>query len=554
MFIKTQKDIEDLCKKEKLSKKQIKEKYNDVLDDYSKMLLSTKPVRSWSGVLVITVVMRPDKFSCPHNCHYCPNEPGQPRSYLSSEPAVARANENNFDPVKQMHHRLNMLKKNGHNEIDKLEIIVLGGTFSAYPRTYQTEFITNLYYAANIYDSNVQREKQDLFSEQKLNETNKYKIIGISLETRPDHINKFEIKRLRNYGCTRVQIGVQHINDEILKYINRGHTNEVSIKAIKYLKNNGFKVDIHIMPDLPQSNPTMDKFMLETIQTSPNYSPDYLKIYPCLDVDFTVLKKWKEEGLWKPYSEENIKTLVDVILHAKKHSQYFIRYNRIQRDFPESKNEIVGYNSETIKTNLRQIIQQHAKRQNIECKCIRCCEIKGKSIQNTKKLKMNTDTYKASEGIEKFISYTSDNRRTLHGFIRLRFNDNDKYTCFNSLLNTALIRELHVYGFLKSTHKLSNSSKRITQHHGFGKVLLCIAELYSVLRFYKKIAVISGVGVRKYYEKYDYKLCNDGKYMIKNLYHNNNFWIFVCFWYLTRVIYYHCILCFRIFLLQHQVS
>ena len=545
-MILSKQDIEDLCSKEKLSKKQLKEKYNGKLDYYSTMLLANKQVRSWSGVLVITVVMRPDKFSCPHDCYYCPNEPGQPRSYLSTEPAVARANENDFDTVRQVHSRLNMLKNNGHN-IDKLEIIVLGGTFSAYPRDYQVEFITDLYYAANTYNTEYSRNKYDLYSEQKINESASYKIIGVSLETRPDHINKYELIRLRNYGCTRVQIGVQHTNDTILENLNRGHTNYESIKAIKFLKSNGFKVDVHVMPDLPNSTPLMDKDMLRIVQESPDYSPDYLKIYPCLDVDFTMIKSWKVMGLWKPYSEENINTLIDVIIHAKKHSKYYIRYNRIQRDFPESKHGL-GYTSKTIKTNLRQIVQNHAKKNNVFCKCIRCTEIKNKSIRCTKNLRLHTDTYKASDGYERFISYASDNRKTLHGFIRLRFNESKTYICFKSLQDCALIRELHVYGFIQDTRNKDKNSNN-TQHHGFGKVLLHIAELYSLCYGYKNIAVISGVGVRKYYEKFGYKFCPDGKYMIKKLYNHDIFWAITLIYTFMKTLYYHLALRFRIFLL-----
>lgn len=543
-MILTKQDIEDLCTKEKISKKQLKEKYNDKLDYYTTMLLSNKQVRSWPGVLVITVVMRPDKFSCPHDCHYCPKQPGQPRSYLSTEPAVARANENDFNTIKQVHSRLNMLKRNGHN-IDKLEIIVLGGTFSAYPRDYQIEFMNDIYYAANTY-TNIQRNKYDLYSEQKINETAYTKIIGISIETRPDHINKHELIRLRNYGCTRVQLGVQHTNDKILEKLNRGHTNEASIKAIKLLKENGFKIDVHVMPDLPNSSPSMDKDMLRIVQESPDYSPDYLKIYPCLDVDFTEIKSWKAQGLWKPYSEENINTLIDVITHAKKHSKYYIRYNRIQRDFPESKHGL-GYTSKTIKTNLRQMVQNHAKKNNVYCKCIRCTEIKNKSIKDTKNLALHIDTYKASDGKERFINYASDNRKTLHGFLRLRFNENENNVCFKSLKDCSLIRELHVYGFIQDTHSKNNNNN--TQHHGFGKVLLHIAELYSLCYGYKKIAVISGVGVRKYYEKFGYKFCIDGKYMIKELYNNDIFWIYTLIYVFMKTLYYHLALRFRIFLL-----
>ena len=209
--------------------------------DIEDTIKQKKPVRSWSGVLVVTVVMKPSKFSCPFDCHYCPNEHGQPRSYLSSEPAIMRANRNDFDPIYQFNNRMDMLGKNGHS-LDKIEIIVLGGTFSSYPRHYQEEFIRDLFYAANIYTQKIdKREKKDIQFEKTENEKADKKIIGISLETRPDMITKFELQRFRKLGCTRVQIGVQHTKDSILEYVNRGHTVEQSKKAISLLKNAGFK-------------------------------------------------------------------------------------------------------------------------------------------------------------------------------------------------------------------------------------------------------------------------------------------------------------------------
>lgn len=529
-------DIEDLCRKEKASKKQILKKYENDLDSYTKLLLSNKQVRSWSGVLVVTVVMKPDKFSCPHNCHYCPNEPGQPRSYLSTEPAVARANQNDFDALKQVWTRLDMFHQNGIPNVDKIEIIVLGGTFSAYDRNYQGEFITDLYYSVNTYRKN-DRKKLGLYQEQTINETNDIKIIGISLETRPDHINKNEIRRLRNFGCTRVQIGVQHTNDYILSKLNRGHNNSASIKAINYLKHNGFKVDIHVMPDLPFTTPIEDKHMLQKIQEDSNYIPDYLKIYPCLDVDYTLIKKWKNDGLWKPYSEKSdgLNTLIDVIIHAKKHSKYYIRYNRIQRDFPEANENTLGFTSEHIKTNLRQIVQNKAISQGVICKCIRCCEIKSKRFSSTKNLKLYVDKYNASHGVERFISYASDVRRSLHGFIRLRFNKKlSNFICFKSLETCAIIRELHVYGFVTGTKNKTKAHG--VQHKGFGKALLAYAELISCFYGYNKIAIISGVGVRKYYENQGYTLNKDGFYMVKHIK------LYYIFFYLFKFIYRHIVL------------
>lgn len=478
--------------------------------DIEDTIKQIKAVRSWSGVLVVTVVMKPDKFSCPNDCHMCPSEPGQPRSYLSTEPAVARANRHEFDAVRQFNSRMTTLHNNGHT-LDKIEIIVLGGTFSSYPRVYQEEFIRDIFYAANTFNSEYERPQFDLQEEKQMNESADKKIIGISLETRPDSITQYELRRFRKLGCTRIQIGVQHTDNDILKTINRGHTIEQSIKAIRLIKEAGFKLDIHIMPDLPGATPDGDKKMIKSILTEKEFKPDYLKLYPCLDVEFTEIRKWKQEGKWKPYAEENLgETLLDVCLVAKKYSTEYIRYNRIQRDFPEEKPDIVGYSSLYIRNNFRQMLQNYAKKNGIECKCIRCREVKkNKVVYPT----IHKQIYSASEGEEIYISMDSNDRKLLYGFIRLRLQ---KSSVFKELKNIALIRELHVYGFLQTTSK-QKSNKSQVQHRGFGKLLVKKAEIEAYLHGFATVAIISGVGVRNYYRKLGYALEFDTEYMCKTL-------------------------------------
>lgn len=472
--------------------------------------LRHKSVRSDSGVVVVTVVMRPDKFSCPNDCHYCPNEPGQPRSYLSNEPAVARANEVDFDTVRQVHSRLSTLSKNGH-KIDKLEIIVLGGTFSSYPRSYQEEFIRDLYYAANIWGTTNPSHAYSLDFEQQVNESADTKIIGISIETRPDHITKGEIKRLRRYGCTRVQIGVQHTNDDILAGLNRGHKVEASIKAIRLLRDNAFKTDLHIMPDLPGSNPELDKQMITDILEHPNFIPDYLKIYPCLDVDFTEIRKWKLSGRWVPYADSDDGTLItDVVLHAKKLSKEYIRYNRIQRDFCEEAPGILGYESKNIRSNFRQLLEIEMKKRGMSCKCIRCREIRTKQF-NPKDIYYKYETYNTNGGQEYFVSANVND--SLIGFIRVRICNSNEYQAFHSLNNCALVRELHVYGMMTPV----SDGKTHAQHFGVGKQLLMYADVIALWHRKTRLAVISGVGVRNYYRKSGYILNPDGNYLIKTL-------------------------------------
>lgn len=475
-----------------------------------------KPVRSWSGVVVITVTMKPDKFSCPYNCKYCPNEPGQPRSYLSSEPAVARANQVGFDAVAQFNERANMLVKMGH-VIDKVEIIVLGGTFSTYPKDYAEEFIRDLFYAANTYDycsDYTKRDKSDLYIEKWRNEGSKVKIIGISLETRPDQVKEDELVRFRTLGCTRVQLGIQHTDDMILKMVNRGHTVKQGVDAIKMLKQAGFKVDIHIMPDLPGATPEGDMKMMKTILTHQDYSVDYLKIYPCLDVDFTEIRKWKKEGKWYPYADEDKELMLKVCLEAKRYSQYYTRFNRIQRDFPEERTDVLGYKSVYIRSNFRQMLMDYAKKHDVVCKCIRCREVKGKSFDES--YKIFYDYYRASDGEECFISAMDKKREILFGFIRIRFQK-EFLGCFKEIKDCALIRELHVYGNMVPTKSSINGTK--SQHKGLGKQLVNCAEQLAKKKKYDQIAVISGVGVRSYYRKLGYSINYGGvgEYMTKQL-------------------------------------
>ncbi len=479
---------------------------NGICTPHTDRLLKKRQCRSWSGVLVVTVVTRPDTFSCPFDCKYCPNEPGQPRSYLSSEPAVARANENNFDAKDQVYSRLNMLRKNGHT-LNKIEIIVLGGTFSTYPRAYQEEFLRDVFYAANTYGSTREscdpRERLSIAEEQRINETAHYRVIGISLETRPDLITHKELMRFRSLGCTRVQLGIQHTADSVLQRVNRGHDAYAGIKAIALLRYYGFKIDLHVMPDLPGSNPDMDKVMLRTILTSPDYSPDYLKIYPCLDVDFTEIREWKKTGQWKPYAEENGgEQLYEVCMEAKIHSQYHIRYNRIQRDFPEAKPGVLGFESQAIKSNFRQLLLNRCEKAGIVCKCIRCREVKGKALGA---YRFFVDKYAAAVGTEYFISCESRDRSVLYGFVRLRIANETKH-------EAALVRELHVYGYLQNPGERNSVG---TQHNGIGKQLMKFAEAIAWVCAKQRVLVISGVGVREYYRKLGYTFEPDGQYMVK---------------------------------------
>lgn len=508
-------------------------KYNKHIEGFFK----TKNVKSHSGVLVITVLTSPGKFSCPKDCHYCPNEvdkngnPVMPRSYISTEPACRRATKNRFDAVLQFFDRARTLHKIGH-VVDKIEILVLGGTWSFYPKDYQTEFVRDLFYAANVYweayrnESNL-RERLTLAEEQRLNEKAKVRIIGITLETRPDYITKTEIKRFRMLGCTRVQLGIQHTDDTILKKINRDATNADSIKAIKLLKENGFKVDIHIMPDLPGSTPELDRKMFDYILKSPDLQADYWKIYPCEVTPFTKIKEWYESGEYTPYAEkDNSRVLIDLIKYVKKNVPEWIRLNRVIRDIPNQNNTtcLVGVIGGNQVTNLRQIIQREMAEDGEYCKCIRCREVKNQPF-SWDNANVVTRMYDSSDGREYFISIetttvSDDDTKgkdigILHGFIRLRLGDSTFKKRLEPLIGCALIRELHVYGNLVKVGGKLNNNK--SQHLGIGKRLLQSAEKIAQSNGYSNIAVISGVGVRDYYRKRGYILEEKYGYMIKNI-------------------------------------
>eukprot|EP00931_Biecheleriopsis_adriatica_P006371 TRINITY_DN107783_c0_g1_i1.p1 TRINITY_DN107783_c0_g1~~TRINITY_DN107783_c0_g1_i1.p1 ORF type:complete len:766 (+),score=162.86 TRINITY_DN107783_c0_g1_i1:94-2391(+) len=378
-------------------------------------IATKKAVRSNSGVVVITIVTAPGKFSCPNDCHYCPDEPGQPRSYLSTEPAVARANQNDFDPVKQFYDRAGTLAKQGHT-VDKVEIIVLGGTWSHYPKDYQEEFCRDLFYAANTFDETKSklgekgekaansRKRLSLLEEQQLNEKAVAKIIGLTLETRPDHISSAEVRRLRRYGCTRVQIGVQHTDDDVLKYINRGHDRAAAVRATRLLKTCGFKVDIHLMPDLPSSDPEKDWEMFKDVIHGEDLQADHWKIYPCEVTPFTKIESWYKEGRYVPYTEKDPQLLLDLLAKVKADVHPWIRLNRVIRDIPEV--SIVAGNQIT---NLRQAIFDLLKKRGKSCRCIRCREVRDWP-ETADGLRVRVREYRSSGGTEYFISVEGGQR------------------------------------------------------------------------------------------------------------------------------------------------
>ena len=485
--------------------------------------LINKSVRSESGIINVSISLPPGKFSCKYNCHFCPNEPGMPRSYISNEDVFKRAAAVNFDTVQQVYNRLDVLEKNGH-PIDKLEFRVLGGTFSCYDHVVTDEFIRDLYYAANTYydtgdsdcDSDKARPRGTIEEEHAINVTAKVHVVGLGIETRPDEINEAEVIRFRRYSVTRVELGVQHTDDALLKKVNRGHGVKQSRQAIKLLKDYGFKVEIHIMADLPGATPEGDMECYKEVLQGEDLIPDYMKDYPCLDVDFTKVKEWKASGLWKPYSEltPDAADLKRVLIYRQSITPPWVRVNRIQRDFKEAKNGLLGYTSVSIKSNLAQIVTRDAEAQGIYCQCIRCCEVSNEKY-NKKNIRYITRSFMASGSEEYYISaeITRPNRPLLLGFVRLRLGNALENSIIPELKgNTAMIRELHVYGRVKNVGHKDDSG---AQHFGLGKQLLHMAEKVSIQRRYQQIAIISGIGVRDYYRQRGYEL--RGSYMMKDI-------------------------------------
>ncbi len=471
-------------------------------------LLKVRPTRTISGVTPITVLTKP--YPCPGKCIYCPLEPGMPKSYLSTEPGAMRAVAHKFDPFRQVFYRMKALYFNGHIP-DKIELLVLGGTWSAYPWSYQRWFIKRCFEAVNYFPYLIQgktipksKRSYNLKQAQKINETAAYRIIGITLETRPDWVTAKETKRLRKLGCTRVQLGVQILDDKILDLIERGHKIEHIITATKRLRDNGFKIDYHVMQNLPGATPAKDKKTLERIFADPNFRPDQIKIYPTIVSKYAPLYKWWKSGKYKPYPE---KKLFDLLLKLKQIVPYYCRINRLIRDFPsqsiEAGNKL---------TNLRELLQKEMQKQGLRCRCIRCREVRQKTTA-LKQAKLFIDEYQAAGGREFFISYETPQRNAIFGFVRLRLNGPNSDILFPELKGAALVRELHVYGELLH-HKQDAPDK--VQHKGLGKKLMALAEKIARENGYHKMAVISGIGVREYYrKKLGYQL--QGTYMVKSL-------------------------------------
>jgi len=446
-------------------------------DENLEYLLRKRRVRSLSGIVNVSVLTKP--YPCPGRCLFCPSQKGIPKSYLKKEPAVQRAVLTKFDPAKQIKSRLDSLELTGH-PTDKVELRIIGGTWSFYPRAYQKWFIKRCFDACNI------KSAKDF---QKKNETAKHRLIGITIETRPDFINGREIKRLREFGVTRVELGVQSIYEDVLKMNRRGHGVIDTIKATKLLKDAGFKVSYQIMPNLPGSSFAKDAKMFEELFSNEDFKPDLLKIYPLALVKEALVYKLYMKGEFKPYSQKKLSKL---LIEIKNLIPDYVRIERIIRDIPA---EDVVEGGVKI-SNLRELVQKKAR-----CKCIRCREV-GEGYSLKDKLYLFRENYEASGGKEIFLSFETKNRKKLYALLRLRISN-----------NSAIVREIHTYGQMAKIARGRDSGSLAAQHKGLGKKLMEEAEKITKEFRIGKLSVISGVGVRGYYRKLGYRLENT--YMVK---------------------------------------
>ncbi len=499
-----------------------------------KSILLAKPTRTISGVAPIAIFCKP--HHCPHGkCLFCVGGIGSPfgdvpQAYTGAGSAAKRAIRNHYDPYLQIFNRLEHYFVNGHNP-EKVEIIVMGGTFPALDKSYQTEFITYTFKAMNDFsdifftpDFNLLKFK-DFFElpaenisdpkrterihekllklkgnsslelEKQRNENSKIKCVGLTIETKPDWAKLAHGNLMLEQGCTRVEVGIQSVYGDVLKFMHRGHTLEDTKESVRILKDMGFKINAHYMPGLIEDK-EKDLEGMKEIFSNPDFRPDMLKIYPCLVFKGTGLYNLWKQGKFNALSTEDA---AKMIAEFKQFIPEYCRIMRVQRDLPHYQ-----VDAGVTKPNLRQLIETKTKELGIKCRCIRCREIKNAKLENPQLI---VREYEASKGKEFFISFEDQDK--IIGFCRLRFPS--RFLRSEITKDSALIRELHIYSTALSLGKKGESA----QHKGFGKKLLEKAESIAKENKKNKIVVISGVGVRDYYRKLNYSL--EGPYMVKSI-------------------------------------
>lgn len=494
-------------------------------------IVKKKPTRTISGVAVVAVMCHPHK--CPHGrCFYCPESDIAPPSYTGEEPAALRGRMYDYHPYVQCFNRLKQLKKIGH-PIDKVELIIMGGTFPSRDLDYQEWFVSQCLKAMcdiglimenkpTNYEYNLDYDEIRSFESgvlktyapndyvliddvQKVNENSKVRCVGMTFETRPDYCKKEHINRMLDFGVTRVELGVQTLSDDLYVKIKRGHTIADVIEANQLLRDSAIKVAMHMMPGL-FSNQNQDLKMFKQLFSDDNFKPDMLKIYPCLVTKGSELYDLWQKGEYEPYTDEEA---VELITKVKAILPKWVRTMRIQRDIPSTLIE-----AGVLKSNLGEIVYNNLEKHDINCKCIRCREIGHKKTSQEYTLddfELFSENYTACEGQEYFLSIEDFNEESLAGFLRLRIPSKNHFRPEISD-TTALVRELHVYG---NMIKIGDKNPKIGQHTGFGERLLKEAENIAIDNGKDEIAIISGIGTRNYYRKFGYEKV--GPYMKKKL-------------------------------------
>ncbi len=456
--------------------------------------LLRKPVRTHSGVAPVTVLTKP--YTCPGECIFCPTFVRMPKSYVPDEPGAMRALQNDFDPWRQVTSRLRSFEATGHTA-NKVELLILGGTWSAYPRNYREWFVQRCLDAMNGVDS------ESLEAAQRLNENAAYRNVGLVVETRPDAVSVREILHMRKLGVTKVQLGVQSLDDRILALNKRGHTVEDTRRAFRLLRGAGFKIVAHWMANLYGATPESDYEDFQRLFEDPAIRPDELKIYPTSLLKEAELYQYYQRGEYHPYDEA---TLIDLIARCKGHTPRYTRINRIFRDIP-SPNIVAGNK----KTNLRQLVQHYMQEQGLPaCQCLRCREVRRQKVEETS-LRLDILPYETDINREFFISFVTPEDKVA-GFLRLSLPHGPQVVPIEEIQHAAMIREVHVYG---PALGLGRASQGEAQHRGLGSRLIAEAERLARAEGYRELAVIAAIGTRNYYRRLGFRLGQ--YYMLKSL-------------------------------------
>ena len=468
-------------------------------------LLRRKATRTISGVTVVAVMTKPHPCPQTQPCAYCPGGPSQgvPQSYTGFEPAAMRGAQNDYDPYLQVKARVKQLQAIGHH-VDKVELIVMGGTFPATPPEYQAWFIQR------CLDAMTAKPSSGLEEAKRNAETSRMRNVGITVETRPDWAREQHVDSMLGMGVTRLELGVQNPDDEIYRLMGRTHTVRDVVEATRTAKDAGLKVAYHLMPGLPGSGREKDLALFTAVFENSGFKPDMIKIYPCLVIGGTSVHSWYLKGAYRPYTTEET---TDLLAEIKPMIPPWIRVMRVQRDIP-ARLIVAGVKS----SNLRQIVQQKLREKGLRCRCIRCREV-GHRVEDlgvelrSLDVGIRSMTYDASEGTEVFISAEDSARDVLIGYLRLRIPSAKAHRFEVTHASSSIVRELHVCGRLVP---VGEHDAEAWQHKGYGASLLAEAERISKEVYgVKKILVTSALGTKRYYMRFGYR--RDGVYMSKNL-------------------------------------